>query len=122
MLAGAGCRRRLLAGYVNLDATVEALASEAEVWLVCAGKLGRFALEDATCAGTLTARLAARGAMAADDGARSAVALACRDAADVLAVLEGCDHGRWLATLGAAYAGDVRLCAGLDTLDLAADW
>jgi 2-phosphosulfolactate phosphatase len=122
MLAAAECRRRLLAGFVNLDATVQALAGEDEAWLVCAGKLGRFALEDAACAGTLAARLAARGATLAGDGARLAVALACGDPAQVRAAVEGCDHGRWLATLGEAYAEDVRFCAALDTVGSIAEW
>jgi len=122
MLAAAGCRRRLLAGFVNLSATVEALANEDEVWLVCAGKLGRFAIEDAACAGTVAARLAERGATLANDGARLAAALACRDAAEARASVEGSDHGRWLATLGEAYAEDVGRCAGQDSLGKAGEW
>jgi 2-phosphosulfolactate phosphatase len=122
MLATSGCRRRLLAGFVNLSATVEALANEDEVWLVCAGKLGRFSLEDAACAGTVAARLLERGGTLANHGARLAAALACGDAAEARATVEGSEHGRWLATLGEAYAEDVRRCAGQDSLGKAGEW
>jgi 2-phosphosulfolactate phosphatase len=125
LLAAARCRRRWLASFASLSAVVEALAAEpadAEIWLVCAGKLGRFALEDAACAGTIAARLAARGAILADAAARLAVALACSDADDVRALVTGSDHGRWLASLGDAFAADVEVCATLDALDRCEGW
>jgi len=122
MLASQSCRRRLVASFANLGATASALADEPDVWLVCAGKLGRVALEDAACAGTLAARLAARGAVPEGAAARLALTFACRDAAEVRAVVEGCDHARWLATLGEAWAADVRRCATLDALGSATEW
>jgi len=122
MLAARSCRRRLVASFANLEATASALAVEADVWLVCAGKLGRVALEDAACAGTLAARLVARGAAPEGAAARLALTFACRDAAEVRAAVEGCDHARWLVTLGEAWAADVRRCATLDALDSATEW
>jgi 2-phosphosulfolactate phosphatase len=122
MLATARCRRRLLAAFVNLGATVDALSGERDVWLVCAGKLGALALEDAACAGTLAATLQARGAALADEPARLAATLACRDADDARAVVEASDHGRWLVTLGAPFADDVRSCGQLDALPRPTPW
>src|SRR5439155_26101311 len=45
MLAASRCRRRLLGSFAALSAVVQALASERAIWLVCAGKLGSFAIE-----------------------------------------------------------------------------
>jgi len=122
LLATSRCRRRLLGSFAALSAVVKALENERDVWIVCAGKLGRFALEDAACAGTIAARLAARGAEPANDEARLALKLACADAAEARAVVTGCDHGRWLASLGEAFAADVEFCATVDGLDSAASW
>ena len=122
LLAASRCRRRLLGSFAALSAVVQALASEREIWLVCAGKLGSFAIEDAACAGTIAARLAARGAELANDAARLAATLAPADAAAVRALVTGCDHGRWLASLGETFATDVEACATLDQLDSAEEW
>jgi 2-phosphosulfolactate phosphatase len=122
LLAASRCRRKLLGSFVTLGATVEALRGEQEIWLVCAGKLGHFALEDAACAGTITARLRAAGAELANDAARLAAKLACRGADEVHAVVTLSDHGRWLATLGEAFAADVELCATVDAQGTAGGW
>ena len=125
LLAAARCRRRWLASFANLSAVVETLASEpagSDLWLVCAGKLGRFALEDAACAGTIAARLAARGATLANPEARLAVTFACTSASDVQALVASSDHARWLATLGDTFAADVRACATLDSLAHSEGW
>ena len=122
LLAASRCRRRWLGSFAALSATVKALESETNIWLVCAGKLGRFALEDAACAGTIVSRLAARGAELANAEASLARSLACADAAEVGAVVRGCDHGRWLASLGDAFAADVEFCATLDGLETAQGW
>ena len=122
LLAGSRCRRRLLGSFAALSATVEALGREHEIWLVCAGKLGGFALEDAACAGAIAARLAARGASLGNDEARFAATLAPADAAEVRGLVAGSDHGRWLATLGEPFAADVADCATLDAVDSAEAW
>jgi hypothetical protein len=40
----------------------------------------------------------------------------------VRALVEGSDHGRWLASLGEAFAVDVAACASLDSLPAPAEW
>ena len=122
LLAASRCRRRLLASFANFSATLAALAREPDVWIVCAGKLGGFALEDAACAGTLAAALARQGATLANAEARLAATLACDDTAAVRAVVTGSDHGRWLASLGEQFAEDVRYCAEQDGLATFAEW
>lgn len=105
-----------IGSFVNATATLEGLAAGAEVLVACAGKEGRFALEDAAFAGWLCTRLAGRGAKLANDAARFAVTLAPRDAADVRALVEGCSHGRYLRSLGPEFARDVEFCARLDAV------
>ena len=122
LLAAARCRHRWLASFASLSAVVEVLAPESDVWLVCAGKLGSFALEDAACAGSIAARLAARGASLANEAATFAASLACATADDVRALVEGSDHGRWLTGLGADFAADVAMCATLDQFDRCEFW
>src|SRR5262249_26548060 len=120
--AAVRCRRRLLGSFAALTATAEALRDETEIWLVCAGKLGQFALEDAACAGTIVGRLAAHGVEPANPQAALARSLACSDAAEARAVVHCCDHGRWLSSLGDAFAADVEFCARLDGLATAQGW
>jgi len=117
MRRAAGARRRLLAAFVNASAVVAALAGERRVVIVCAGKLGRFALEDTLLAGWLCARLVERGGSPRGPAARLVLALAPRDAGEVRALVQGASHGRYLRTLGPDYAADVEVASGLDTID-----
>jgi len=119
ILAAAPARRRLLAAFVNAAAAVDRLQGERDVVIVCAGKLGGFALEDAACAGLLCERLRQGGARLVGPSAQLARALAPCDGLQVRALVQGCSHGRYLRSLGAASARDVEFCAGLDTLDRA---
>jgi 2-phosphosulfolactate phosphatase len=116
MLAAAKARRRIAAAFVNAGAVVDALGEEKDVTIVCAGKLGRFSLEDAALAGMLCERLAARGARIEGGEARMARAIAPKEGAEVRALLEGCSHGRYLRKLGGAFADDVEFCGRLDTI------
>jgi len=117
MLAVAGCGRRVLAAFVNASAVVRTLAAAPRVHVVCAGKEGAFALEDAACAGWIVRGLLAAGATAGNAAARLAAAIAPGDAAGVRALVEGCEHARTLVALGPEAAADVAWCATLDALD-----
>ena len=109
-------RRRILAAFVNLSRVAARLAGEARVVIVCAGKLGAFALEDAACAGLLCRRLARGGARLEGAAARLADRLAPGDAAQVRALVEGASHARYLRSVSPAFARDVARCAELDTI------
>lgn len=121
MLAASRTRRRLLASFANLSAITEALTAEPDVWLVCAGKLGRFALEDAACAGTIAWRLRARGATL-DTAATMAATLACTTPAEVRAAVMQADHGRWLTSLGEGFPDDVEYATRSDHVSDATSW
>ncbi len=117
LLEAHAARRRLLACLLNLDAVVEKLAAESEVVVVCSGKLGRFSLEDAACAGLLVERLVGRGAVAEGREAALALRLAPRDGTEARALVQGSSHGRYLRALGPEFARDVDYCGGLSVLD-----
>jgi 2-phosphosulfolactate phosphatase len=117
MLACGGCGTRLLAAFVNAKAAVARLGDQDFVLLACAGREGHFSLEDAACAGWLCNGLAARGARIEGEEARLAMALAPREAGEILPLLQGSAHGRTLRGQGPAFARDVEFCAALDRLD-----
>ena len=119
LLAARGARRRVLGAFVNASAVLETVAGDEEVIIVCSGKLGGYALEDAAFAGWLVERLAARGARVAGAAAAFARRTAPRDAADVRALVQGASHGRYLRSMGPGYARDVEFCAALDTIEQA---
>jgi len=119
LLAAGRARRRVLGAFVNANAVLAAVAADAVVTIVCSGKLGGYALEDAAFAGWLVERLAARGARVSGAAAAFARRIAPRDAADVRALVQGASHGRYLRSMGPGYARDVEFCAGLDTISQA---
>lgn len=112
-------KRRVLAAFINASAVVNALAHERHVTVVCAGKGGRFAMEDVACAGWLLRHWCDLGATPSGAGARLALALAPRDPHEVAALVAGCSHGRELRRLGPAYAADVAFASRLDMIDQA---
>lgn len=115
----AGARRRILAGFVNASAAIEAVQGEAQVAIVCSGKLGGLSLEDTACAGYLAMRLRERGARIEGEAASVACALAPEDPAAVRALVQGASHARYLRSLGGFFARDVEAAATLDTFDTA---
>lgn len=109
-MAVAGAKRVLAAAFVNLWAAADQLAAADEVLIVCAGKEGAFALDDAVCAGHLARATAARAGrqVELDDGAEAACDLAgAREpSAEMLAATAA---GRALAAVG--LAADLAACA-----------
>jgi 2-phosphosulfolactate phosphatase len=83
-LVAAGVASRVIVGsWLNLTAVVDYLErTAAEPVFLCAGRGGKFALEDAVCAGTIAAALMERSDPDADwelnDGAMAALAMALR--------------------------------------------
>lgn len=119
LMAGvlAGHPQRVL-GYVNLSAVADALWKEgADVAVVCAGRVGRFSLEDAACAGALARRLAGRAAgLALNDAAEIAAEYDRAHGADPEGILRRSEHGRYLIELG--FEEDLPICAAVDQVPL----
>jgi 2-phosphosulfolactate phosphatase len=113
-----GGREQRLLAYVNLSAVADEVQRVAQdLVVVCAGKSGRFSLEDAACAGALVGRLS-----------NSVLGLEMNDAAelvreydrshghDVEGMLRRSEHGRYLMELG--FEEDLPVCARVDGVPL----
>ena len=119
-------RDLILASLVNCSAVVAALELEfqagASVAVVCSGREGGFALEDAACAGRLVRHLhAALGdGLTVNDGARAS---ACIDEAygeDFARLFRDAQHGRTLRELG--FGADLEACGALDAVQTVPRW
>jgi 2-phosphosulfolactate phosphatase len=101
--------RVVTAAFTNLGAVADTLRSHPRVVVVCAGRGGRFGLDDAVCAGHLLRRLGGERDM--NDGARAAWALAgvMAPAVDMLAATEA-----GLAVTAHGFAADLEICAQVD--------
>lgn len=108
----------LAASFLNLSAVVERLAGKASpVTVVCAGREGRFALEDAVCAGALVQGLKDAGSgPTLNDGAEAALELAGKHMADLQRMLELTAAGRHLVEVGRGE--DLAFCAAVDRTDV----
>lgn len=111
--AAAPADRVLTASFQNRSAVVDALRDEASVVVVCAGKEGRFSLDDTVCAGIIVRGLCDRvhGPVRLNDGAAAAADLAGIHpvTGDMLA---GTAAGQALVDVG--LGSDLALCARAD--------
>ena len=105
--------RVLAASFFNQSAVAEAVREDAAVAIVCAGREGRFSLDDAVCAGHIVRAVSDRaaGRITLADGAVAVRDLAAvhRVSADMLA---GTAAGQALMEVG--LGGDLALCARAD--------
>lgn len=112
-----GGDRVLIGSLLNLGAIVEELArTGADPVFLCAGRERHFALEDATCAGLMTARLmdARPGDWTLNDGALAAIALA-REFGVKQSVFRMTAAGRMI--IDAGLEEDLSFCAQTDLHD-----
>ena len=112
-LAGVQEADRVFAcAFTNLGAVADAVRGEEEVVVVCAGRMGRFSLDDAVCAGHLLKRLGVDATDSAHNDATRAV-LALGDAIEPgPAFLAGTEAGRALAAIG--LEADLEVCGDVD--------
>ncbi|MFW5952261.1 MAG: 2-phosphosulfolactate phosphatase [Gemmatimonadota bacterium] len=100
----------LAASFLNLAAVTGRLSDGGRVAVVCAGREGRFALEDAACAGLLIRSLESATSLELNDAAVAARSLA-GDPARIPALLAGTAAGRRLTEIGReedlAFCGEV---------------
>ena len=114
----AGAAEVLGGAFANYSAVLAWLRAAARggksLTIVCAGSNGRFALEDAICAGRFVRGVARRGIQPVlGDAANIAAIVDRRMGADLQAVLRDSEHGR--ALIDAGLGDDVTYCAGIDT-------
>jgi 2-phosphosulfolactate phosphatase len=110
--AGASC---LVASFLNATATASALLEgDRDILILSAGREGRFALEDAVCAGVIASALkrGSNGRVEINDAGRAALLLARRYAGGLREFLPHTAAGRRLVSLGRR--DEIEFCATLD--------
>jgi 2-phosphosulfolactate phosphatase len=114
LLAGAAGTTCYVACLRNVSAAAEAVARiRADTAVLCAGRQGRFAMEDALCAGLLIQRIRkASDGVRLNDAGRTSLLLARRFHKSIGAVLPRTAGGRQLARAG--FKDDLRFCADID--------
>ncbi len=113
LAAAEGAERILPASFLNLGAVADAVRGDRAVVIVCAGKEGRFAMDDTVCAGHLLRRILDGHARPAflDERARAASDLAGIHEVSA-GMLARTAAGRALVDVG--LGSDLALCADTD--------
>ena len=108
----------LMAAFVNVEKVAEfARRGKDDVVILCAGKLGKFSVEDAVCGGMLVARLqASLDQCGLNDGALAAWTLYEKLGDNSLNLLTKSRHGQYLIEIGAGE--DLQVCAGVNTIGI----
>lgn len=116
-LATVGAERIVAGSFMNLDAVVRAVSDADDLVVLCAGREGRFSVDDVVCAGMILRRITAFGGSfdGLDDASRAALTLAESVSVDA-SFLEGTDAGRALIEIG--MTPDLPLCAEVDRHDV----
>jgi 2-phosphosulfolactate phosphatase len=115
LIASSLADRVLIGTFNNNSAVVDAIETPGRIFLLCAGKMGRFAIEDAVCAGMFVNELLKqrRHEAAFNDGSRTARILFDYYHRDILALLKECSHGSYLSSIG--HGKDLELAAMVDS-------
>ncbi len=114
LLKTRSAKASIIASFVNLSASVQFLLNQnSDIVIICAGKLDRFSLEDAVCAGFIANMISEQQSDAIfTDGALAASALAMVYGTDLNNMLAGCRHGEYLTSIG--MESDLSICAEVD--------
>ncbi len=116
----AGLKQAGLAAAVcfnNIEASYRLLAKGgADAVIVCAGKLGRFSLEDMLCAGAIANRATKDKMFKLSDSSQAALALYRKHSRRLASALAKTQHGAYLASLG--FTADIEFCARIDSTDI----
>ena len=109
--------RLLVGAFTNLRAVAGALADDDAIVIVCAGRDGGFAIEDALCAGHLICRIAdgAASPLELNDAARAAVVLA-KSRKPSRAFFKATEAGQAISDIG--LASDLDVCGDVDRHDI----
>jgi 2-phosphosulfolactate phosphatase len=119
LIAGSSAARCVVAAYLNISAVVADLIAAAKpIVLLCAGRVGRFSLDDAICAGSVahSLRLQMGQKLRMNDSARAAMALERRYRSHLADVILQTSAARQLREAG--YTHDVAFCLQRDRHDV----
>ena len=119
LVAGSAADRCIVASFLNITAAVNDLATSGKpVVLLCAGREGRFSLDDALCAGAMIRLLRAKAGQRTrmNDAAQAVIGLERRYRAHMLGVVRRTSAGRPLADAG--LETDIPYCLTHDRHDV----
>jgi len=109
----------IAAGFLNVSAAARWLGrADRDLLIVCAGKHGRFCLEDAVAAGMLVDQLLDLCARPVElsDAAVAARQLFSVNRHDLLGMLRGCEWGKEIVRRG--FEADLAICAQVNAIDV----
>ncbi len=108
-----GAKEIVIAALVNLQAVIDYLHPDQEWFLLCSGRKGRFALEDALCAGGIVSGMRERGLEPdMDDAGLCAEFLFRASGDDLPRILSATEAGARLRSLG--FEEDMIECSRID--------
>jgi 2-phosphosulfolactate phosphatase len=125
MARASAARAQVLCSFVNIGVVAEAIGAskrgkgaKSDIAVICSGRNGKMALEDAVCGGMLVTLLHEAGLVDLVDGANDA-AVAARDlylrhSESLEKMIRGCTHGRYLESIG--FGPDLKVCSKVDSV------
>ncbi|NJD68225.1 MAG: 2-phosphosulfolactate phosphatase [Candidatus Methylomirabilota bacterium] len=117
--AVSGAQAIIACSFLNVSAAARWLIGTGrDVLIVCAGRRGRFCVEDAVGSGMLIDRVLSisRGSAECSDAAGAAHRLFTTDRGDLLGMLRSCAWGREIIRQG--FGADLEICAQVDLTDI----
>ncbi|MCB9366860.1 MAG: 2-phosphosulfolactate phosphatase [Calditrichaeota bacterium] len=104
----------IVGSFNNFSATVNAARELGrDVAIICSGRNGKFSMEDFVCAGKLVEGISKSNGPLDQDGAQAALDMFRYYRSQIVEVVRGCFHGRFLADAG--FAPDLEHCARVDS-------
>lgn len=105
----------VIGSFVNFKEVAELVLNlNKDLAIVCSGKEGKFSLEDAVCGGMFVHKLQEQKKADLNDAAQAAAVLYLKHKDNLLKVLETCEHGKFLTSLG--FEKDLAFCSQLNSL------
>ncbi|RCK71920.1 MAG: putative 2-phosphosulfolactate phosphatase [Ignavibacteriae bacterium] len=107
----------LVAGFVNITAVAEYLASlNEDFYIICAGNQNSFCIEDVACAGMLISKVEniSGKKLEYNDASNAAYLLYKIHSRSILKLLRQSDHGKYLSEIG--FREDLKVCAAVDSV------
>jgi 2-phosphosulfolactate phosphatase len=117
MVRARHAKNMAVACFNNISSVVDFMLEIGEDFsIVCAGKVALFSLEDAVCAGMIVKLLSDQDSLVIElnDAAVAAHVLYKTYNKNLLKMIKGCDHGRYLAGIG--FEDDLKLCVEIDSV------
>ncbi len=107
----------VIGGFVNISKVVNFASKQDDILILCSGKLNRFCIEDAVCAGMIVFLLTkgkAKKRIKLSDSAVASVNLYKSYRKNLLKMLQESEHGRFLIEIG--FEEDLKVASEVDSI------